>query len=166
MAFAPSRSAYVVLATVAGIFFFILAVTPGVYEETTPHLNPQLVRHSRVAKEFDLEGGGLQFLGSTFRLSFHVAVRKIYSVIAFALLAFLLRRAAGWRRRRLWLTAGYLALYSAAIEVGQYFTISVYEGLGSNLFDVLCGALGGLIGGAVGGFFPPAQSPESDVTAA
>jgi hypothetical protein len=79
-------------------------------------------------------------------LSWHVALRKAYSIVAFALVAWLLRRAvAEWNGH--WPDGGIVAaaaLYSAAIEVGQYFCGS-QEGLGWNAFDVGCGAAGGVI---------------------
>ena len=80
-------------------------------------------------------------------LSWHVVLRKIYSVAAFAIVGTLLRRALGEN--------GYagplapacvlaVATYSAAIEVGQYVHGSL-EGLGWNVFDTLCGACGGAL---------------------
>ncbi len=79
-------------------------------------------------------------------LSWHVLLRKAYSVVAFALVGYLARRALaenGRTRVVLACIAG-VALYSAAIEVGQ-FLLGSTEGLGWNAFDTLCGALGGAL---------------------
>ena len=82
-------------------------------------------------------------------LSFHLVLRKCYSVGAFALVGYLFRRAARERGGTHLVAVAVLgtALYSAAIEVGQYFAGSK-EGLGWNAIDTLCGALGGAIASA------------------
>jgi hypothetical protein len=80
-------------------------------------------------------------------LSWHVLLRKIYSVGAFSLLGYLLRRALAERGNDANVVATCvlsIAAYSAAIEVGQYLHGS-REGLGWNAFDTCCGALGGAI---------------------
>jgi hypothetical protein len=80
-------------------------------------------------------------------LSWHVLLRKIYSVGAFALIGFLytnLLRACK-RKTSIVRTATVIAAYSACIEVGQAF-VGSHEGLGWNAFDTACGALGGAIG--------------------
>jgi hypothetical protein len=79
-------------------------------------------------------------------LSWHVLLRKAYSVAAFATVGYLLRRSLaehGRSRVVLPCVAG-VALYSALIEAGQFLAGS-REGLAWNAFDVACGALGGLI---------------------
>ena len=79
-------------------------------------------------------------------LSWHVLLRKAYSVVAFALVGYLVRRALV-ENGRPDVTGGCIAgiaAYSALIEVGQYLGGS-QEGLGWNVFDVLCGALGGAV---------------------
>lgn len=103
-------------------------------------------------------------LTSPASLSFHVLLRKTYSIGAFALLGFLLGRS---RLRRLGTVASIafaIALYSAAIEVGQYFAGS-REGLVSNGLDVLMGFVGGGLGAALARAFPekratPAKASE------
>lgn len=85
-------------------------------------------------------------LTSPFELSWHVALRKIYSVGAFALVTFLARQAAverGFRPNAL-ATVASGAIFSAAIEIGQ-FLLGSGEGLLWNAFDIACGALGGSI---------------------
>lgn len=83
-------------------------------------------------------------LTSPFELPWHVTLRKIYSVGAFALVAFLARRALFERGFRPTPRGTILigALFSAAIEIGQY-RMGSQEGLGWNAFDIFCGALGG-----------------------
>jgi hypothetical protein len=79
-------------------------------------------------------------------LSWHVALRKSYSILAFALVGWLARRAWDERGGRLGL-GGALALvaaYSLAIEIGQ-FVVGSREGLAWNAFDVACGAIGGAL---------------------
>jgi len=80
-------------------------------------------------------------------LDWHVALRKFYSIVAFALVGYLARRALveNGRTRHLALSCVLgVAAYSAAIEVGQFFHGS-QEGLGWNAFDTLCGAAGGAL---------------------
>lgn len=80
-------------------------------------------------------------------LSWHILLRKVYSVGAFALVAFLARQALlerGFKPTTRGTIVGG-ALFSGAIEVGQYFAGS-QEGLGWTAFDVVCGAVGGVFG--------------------
>jgi hypothetical protein len=81
-------------------------------------------------------------------IPWHVLLRKVYSVGAFALVGYLFgrsRRELGRGATSPAFGALVVALYSAAIEVGQYL-VGAREGLTSNLLDVACGALGGAIG--------------------
>ena len=99
--------------------------------------------------------GGLYFaalsndfynLTSPLDLDLHVVLRKLYSVGAFALVAFLIARALAelgftiYARGVLFIGAA----YSGAIEIGQFVNGGI-EGLAWNAFDVGCGALGGAI---------------------
>ena len=79
-------------------------------------------------------------------LSWHVVLRKAYSVVAFAAVAYLARRAfAEHGRPNAAVSCIVLAaLYSALIEVGQWLAGS-HEGLAWNAADVVCGALGGVV---------------------
>jgi hypothetical protein len=85
----------------------------------------------------------------------HILLRKAYSVVAFALVGYLLRRALIENGRlRIALTCiAAIAAYSALIEVGQ-FVLGSKEGLAWNAVDTACGALGGAI--AVGDRLFPA----------
>ena len=80
-------------------------------------------------------------------LSWHVLLRKAYSIVAFALVAYLLRRALrehGRQRVALTCILG-VAAYSGAIEIVQAF-LGSREGFGWNAIDVVCGAAGGALG--------------------
>jgi hypothetical protein len=83
-------------------------------------------------------------------LSWHVLLRKTYSIGAFAVIGFLIKRSRLRGFEELAPIAGAVGLYSAAIEVGQYLT-GVREGPASNLFDVVCGVIGGALGSFVAG---------------
>jgi hypothetical protein len=85
-------------------------------------------------------------LTSPSSLSWHVLLRKGYSIIAFTLVGYLFRRSLRERGGSRFITVAVLgtACYSAAIEVGQFFAGSP-EGLGWNAFDTTCGAVGGAI---------------------
>ncbi|MBD5655524.1 MAG: hypothetical protein IAI50_10165 [Candidatus Eremiobacteraeota bacterium] len=81
---------------------------------------------------------------SPYWLSWHVALRKAYSIVAFCAVAYLYRRALAEHGGTRFIARCIVATasYSAAIEVGQFITGS-REGLGWNAFDTLCGAVGG-----------------------
>jgi len=74
-------------------------------------------------------------------------LRKLYSVLAFAIVGFFVAAMLDGRRRAVG-SALLVASFSAIIEIVQKYT-GAKEGLLSNLFDIGCGALGGLIGAAV-----------------
>ena len=105
---------WTIAAVCAAVFFYALAVNDAVYEVTSPYW-----------------------------LSWHVVLRKAYSIGAFAIVGYLIRRAIQeWGGKNVLAgSIGGTALYSAAIEVGQFLGGS-QEGLGWNTFDTLCGALG------------------------
>lgn len=112
------------LAVLLGVVLFAAAISNEVYDATSPAW-----------------------------LSWHVLLRKAYSVVAFGTLATMLApmwpdRAATWRLPVL------LAVYSAAIELGQWLH-GVREGLGYNALDVACGAAGGLLGAYAARWFRP-----------
>ncbi len=95
--------------------------------------------------------------------SWHVLLRKVYSVAAFALLGYLAGRAVREHggRASFAVLAATVAAYSLAIEIGQAVAGS-HEGLVWQSVDVLCGALGGLLGGvALRGVRPrPVRGPR------
>ncbi|MBC5799902.1 MAG: hypothetical protein GIX03_00080 [Candidatus Eremiobacteraeota bacterium] len=85
-------------------------------------------------------------LTSPTTLAWHVALRKLYSIIAFTVVGYLGRRALieNGRDRVVMPCIAGVALYSALIEVGQY-VLGSQEGLGWNAIDTLCGAVGGAL---------------------
>jgi hypothetical protein len=109
---------WTIAAIVVAMILFAAAVSRAVYDLTSP------------------EG-----------LSWHVVLRKFYSIVAFALVGYLLRRALAENGRHAHVVTTCVvgvAAYSAAIEVAQFFHGST-EGLGWNAFDTLCGAAGGAL---------------------
>ncbi|HEY8314144.1 MAG TPA: hypothetical protein VIG51_08190 [Candidatus Baltobacteraceae bacterium] len=91
--------------------------------------------------------GSFEELTSPHLLSWHVLLRKAYSIGAFAVVAFLLARLQNAVTAAAAFRIGWtIALYSAAIEVGQAI-VGSHEGLRWNLADTMMGFVGGLIGG-------------------
>jgi hypothetical protein len=111
-----SRRAWIAAAVVAAAVLFWAATNNEVYDLTSPPA-----------------------------LAWHVLLRKVYSIVAFAVVGFTLDKALGPSRRSVLRATLIVALYSAAIEVVQWIDGS-HEGLGWNTFDVLCGAVGGALG--------------------
>jgi len=73
-------------------------------------------------------------------------VHKTYSIIAFAVVGFLIAPIVTPRRRIAWCMLA-VGMFSTLIEIGQKL-IGVRESLLSNFFDIGCGIVGGAIGGA------------------
>jgi VanZ family protein len=88
-------------------------------------------------------------LTSPGRLSWHVALRKAYSIAAFALVGFTADKALGPSARAALRGTVLVAAYSAAIEIAQAAHGSD-EGVAWNVVDVLCGAAGGWLGVVAG----------------
>lgn len=111
------RYPWTVAAIVVALILYIMAISDAVYELTSPSF-----------------------------LSFHVLLRKVYSIGAFTLVGYLLRRSLAERGGAKLIMVAVLgtALYSSAIEVGQFLAGSK-EGLRWNVFDTICGAIGGTI---------------------
>lgn len=80
--------------------------------------------------------------------SARTAVRKFYSLIAFALMGFVVTRALPPARRPLLRAALVVAAFSFCIEVAQTLR-HAREGLGVHAFDVACGGIGGWLGAAL-----------------
>ena len=77
--------------------------------------------------------------------SFHVVLRKAYSIAAFALVGLMADKALGPATRAPLRGAVLVAAYSAAIELAQAARGS-HEGIPWNVVDVFCGAVGGWLG--------------------
>ncbi len=71
-----------------------------------------------------------------------VVLRKLYSIVAFTLIGFVVDRALPRARRPALRAALVVAALSAVIEIAQKAR-GAHEGLLSNAFDVACGAFGG-----------------------
>ena len=112
------KTVWRVLAIVTAVVLYVLALSNNVYELTSPAALP-----------------------------FHVVFRKLYSLIAFALLGYLVNRAYD---QSMWSTAIWVAIFSASIEAGQDLGGST-QGPAWNAFDTLCGAVGGAAGAWVAG---------------
>jgi uncharacterized BrkB/YihY/UPF0761 family membrane protein len=69
-------------------------------------------------------------------------LRKLYSIVAFTLLGFVVHAALPRSRRPALRAALIVGAFSALIEVAQKLR-HAHEGLLSNAIDVACGALGG-----------------------
>jgi hypothetical protein len=106
------------MAAIFSVVLLVAAIDNGVYEATSPT-----------------------------SLSYHVLLRKLYSVIAFAVVGFPIARARRLTGRSAAASSIGLIVagYSAGIEVLQYFLDPPPEGLLSNVFDVACGFFGGAI---------------------
>jgi hypothetical protein len=110
-------AAWWAVAIVIGAVLLFAAVNNKVYEATSP-------------TSFD----------------YHVILRKIYSIIAFATVGYPIARARALsgRSASLLVIGGVVAGYSAVIEVLQFVLDPPYEGFVSNVLDVAYGLAGGV----------------------
>jgi hypothetical protein len=84
-------------------------------------------------------------------LTFHVLLRKAYSVVAFALVGFTLARTTqlagrAWGPAQVGLSVG---LYSALIEICQRLLAGARESIAQQSVDVGAGLIGGALGALV-----------------
>jgi len=88
-------------------------------------------------------------------LSFHVLLRKAYSVVAFALVGFALAQATRYSGVQFGLVRGGASVgaYSALIEFGQRVLAGARESLAQQSFDVACGIIGGGLGALIAQIF-------------
>ncbi len=134
--------AFALLAAAAATVFLAISIDHDVYAPGAGKVSRQIAEHTNVrAAERDLPPVAQRWL-SPVRV-----LRKAYSVVAFAIVGFfaapLVRR-----RYRLRGDAAIVAGFSTLIEVVQKVAGSS-EGYASNVFDILCGALGGVLGAAL-----------------
>ena len=109
---------------VAVVAVFWAAISHSVYRETLPvHL---------LTRVFGEEDGAAAT----------TVLRKLYSIVAFTLLGFVVHAALPRSRRPALRAALIVAAFSLLIEVAQKVR-HAHEGLLSNAVDVACGALGG-----------------------
>jgi hypothetical protein len=134
-----SRSTIVwgVVALAAMLAFLWAATTQSVYDHTSP---------GGVARK--LLGEDAPNVPHNHWLSLHILMRKAYSIVAFAIVGFIVDKALPPVRRRALRAVALVATFSALIEVVQVREGSP-EGFASNVFDVGCGAVGGWLGVAL-----------------
>jgi hypothetical protein len=145
-----SRQSFVtlfgLLAAAAAVVFFAISIDRGVYAPGAweLHTNGELGRiraHAPARLQGDL---------TSFRI-----LRKLYSIVAFAIVGFFAAPVFEGRHR-LAACALLVGSFSTAIEIAQRIT-GAHESLLSNLFDIGCGALGGLLGGLAFAFVARAR---------
>ncbi|GAC1577439.1 MAG: hypothetical protein NVS3B7_10720 [Candidatus Elarobacter sp.] len=122
-----TRSAWTALAALAVLMLYWLATSRRVYVGTLPH--------ALLDRVFGEDDAGTVL----------TALRKAYSIVAFAVLGFVFDNALGPGRNRALRAALAVAAFSAAVEVGQKLH-RASEGPVSNAVDIACGALGGWLG--------------------
>ena len=143
------RALWFVAATALAVAFFWSATAYAVYRATSPPHLATLLFCDEAAR-----------IGDPLGISLHVVLRKLYSVVAFALVCGAWMCALRPSRARLWWASIVLgAVYSAAIEVAQAYEGST-EGLAWNAFDVVCGALGGALAAAALTRFGAQRTPR------
>jgi hypothetical protein len=126
-----------IVAPLVAAVFFCLALRPEVDHATSPHGLSHLL--------FGADGdAGASAISHPAWLSLHIVVRKLYSIIAFAIVGFCAQKALGPARRPMLRAVLLVAAYSLSIEVGQRLFVGIEPFL-EQLFDVGCGALGGAI---------------------
>ncbi len=81
-------------------------------------------------------------------LTWHIVLRKAESIVAFALVGGAYVWASGASLRS---AAMFVAVYSGAIEIAQYYLSHSKEGLAWNAVDVVCGGVGGALGAIIPG---------------
>ncbi|MGP6156227.1 MAG: hypothetical protein ACLPYS_01595 [Vulcanimicrobiaceae bacterium] len=126
---------FALLAIAAAVVFLALSLDRGIYAPGAGagHLHAGIGLYDKLSPR------------AQFDLSNQRVLRKVYSVVAFAIVGFLVAPFAPPERRALTCTA-LLAAYSLVIEVAQKLVLQSPEGLLSNAFDIGCGALGGWLG--------------------
>jgi hypothetical protein len=128
---AISKPVWRVIALTVATLFFWLALRSDVDNATAP---PSVARA--------LFGAGVLHFAHPWWLSLHIALRKAYSVVAFALVGYTAHRALRPTRRPALRAMLLVAAYSLGIEIAQRFEFPGEPNLES-AFDVGCGALGG-----------------------
>ncbi len=135
------------LAVCAAGVFLAISIDPDVYAPGAWHLTQSIAHHAGHhelgAVEHALAGGGHED-----DLSLQLVLRKLYSIVAFAVVGLF---AAPLIRRdhRLRGAAVLVAGFSTVIEIVQKGTVAPGEPLRWELFDIGCGALGGWLGASL-----------------
>ncbi len=125
-----------ILAIVVAVFFVFLSIDHDVYAPGAYRLHMEL--HNLYISLFGEPSGR--------NLDFRTILRKAYSIVAFGLVGVFVAMTVPDRSRRYTIAIAAVAVLSAIIEVVQKVAAHSYESFASNIFDVLCGAVGGAIG--------------------
>jgi hypothetical protein len=133
-----SNVLWAIVALAAAVAFLSAATTQSVYDHTSP---------SGIAQR--MFGEDAPRVPHNHWLSLHVILRKAYSIVAFAIVGFVVDRALPLVRRRALRAAVVVALFSGVIEVAQKLLDHSPESVASNVFDIACGAVGGWLGAVV-----------------
>lgn len=129
-----SQPVWRIIAPVVAAGFFWLALRSDVAHATSP----QGLAHTLFGD------GGAAAIGHPAWLSLHIIVRKLYSIVAFAIVGVCAHQALGPTSRPLLRAMVLVAAYSLSIEVGQRLFVGA-EPFVERLFDVACGAAGGAL---------------------
>lgn len=125
------------LCVVAAIVLYKISVSGTAYEVTTPASLPH-----------------------------HILLRKVYAVLAFALLGFLFERSRVPRAGGVTAAGIAVALYSYLIELGQIGFKNVQETFAQHGFDVASGLAGGALGAFVALVLTQPRAPQRRIEAA
>jgi hypothetical protein len=109
--------------------------------------------------------GSAYELTSPVVLPYHEVLRKTYALGAFAVLGFALERSALPRLGGVAVAGIAIAIYSAAIEVGQTVFAHSSETLAEHSFDVASGLAGGAFGAFLALLFSAPRAPARRVEA-
>jgi hypothetical protein len=120
-----------VLCVVAALVLYKIAVSGTAYQATSPASLPH-----------------------------HELLRKVYAVLAFALLGFLLERSSVPRLRGVTAAGIVVAFYSYLIELGQIGFKHVQETFAQHGFDVASGLAGGALGAFVALLITAPRAPQ------
>ena len=129
-------SGWRVLCAIAALVLYKVAVSGSAYRATSPTSLPH-----------------------------HELLRKVYAVLAFALLGFLLERSRLPRLRGVAAAGIVIALYSYLIELGQIGFKHVQETFAQHGFDVASGLAGGALGAFVALLITAPRAPQRRVDA-
>lgn len=126
-----ARSTWIVIAILVGLIMGWAALSHHIYHLTTPN--------GLAARVF---GKDVASVHHPAWLSLHVALRKLYSIVAFTLVGFVVDKALPPVRRRALRSALLVGAFSLLVEIAQRLHHS-HESTASQIFDVGCGLLGG-----------------------
>ncbi len=139
----PARSImlplFATLATAAAVVFLAISIDPDVYAPGAGTLQRHLGTHGHLRHiEHRLPHAAQRALDP------RTFLRKLYSVIAFAVVGFFAAPLVP-RPSRLRYDAALIASFSLLVEIAQKL-VGSNESYASNAFDIACGGVGGILG--------------------